>query len=92
MCVIFAGAMTDIQFREGVATRLTVETDTGPRRIPPTDKIAVVEITRSIRVSPNPALSIHHWIASIPRRSMMMFVATLSLTVIISVARSLQVG
>jgi hypothetical protein len=49
-------------------------------------------IRRSSRVSASPALSIHVWIASIPSRSMIRLVATLSLTVIISVARSLQVG
>ncbi|HTK77024.1 MAG TPA: MFS transporter [Gemmataceae bacterium] len=49
-----AGAMTDIQFREGVAIRLTVETDAGPRRIPPPGKIAVVEITRSIPAQIDP--------------------------------------
>src|SRR5688572_15508747 len=49
-------------------------------------------IRRSSRVSARPALSIHAWIASIPSRSMIRLVATLSLTVIISVARSLQVG
>ena len=49
-------------------------------------------IRRSSRVSASPALSIHAWIVSIPSRSMIRLVAVLSLTVIISVARSLQVN
>jgi MFS family permease len=42
------GALTDIQLREGHATRLTVQTDDGPREIPPPGQNALIEITRSI--------------------------------------------
>src|SRR5207244_3553695 len=49
-----AGAMTDIQFREGMAVRLTVETDAGTRGIPPAGERAVIDITRSIPAQIDP--------------------------------------
>jgi MFS family permease len=49
-----AGAMTDIQFKEGVAKRLTVETAAGPRRIPAAGQAAAIDITKSIPAQVDP--------------------------------------
>jgi MFS family permease len=49
-----AGALTDIQFRDGMAIRLTVDTDDGPRRIPAAGERAVIDITRSIPAQVDP--------------------------------------
>ncbi len=49
-----AGAMTDIQFREGQAVKLTVRTDKGNRRIPGPKEHAVIDITQAIPAEVDP--------------------------------------
>src|SRR5205823_2705201 len=49
-----AGAMTDIQFKDGQATALTVRTDGSERRIPGRQARAVIDITRAIPAQVNP--------------------------------------
>src|SRR5439155_4624607 len=48
------GALTDIQFKEGKATSLAVQTDAGERRIPAGSNEAVIDITRSIPAAIDP--------------------------------------
>jgi MFS family permease len=48
-----AGALTDIQFREGKPTAMTIRTDAGDHRIPKSKERGVIDITRSIPASIN---------------------------------------